>query len=85
MGEKTKTPITQQEWRNLHPGNGIKDANGHLWTVTAGDFIGGNPDVLFAYRSGHGEEELKWEEGQIIFDDRIIAEEFNHPSVEIVA
>ena len=84
MNEKIKTPITQQEWRNLHPGSGIKDANGRIWTVTAGDYTGGNPDVLFAYCPGHGEEELQWQDEQIINDTQEVVIELNHHSVEIV-
>lgn len=79
-----KTPITQEEWRNLKPGDGIKDKLERKWEIIRRDPMG-NPDRLFARCPGHDVERLDWNGGQILDEEWAIIIELNDPSVTIVA
>ncbi|MDP1813334.1 MAG: hypothetical protein Q8K92_02690 [Leadbetterella sp.] len=83
MSDEHRTPITQEEWRGLQKGKGIKDAHGRVWEVIGKD--SGNPDLLTARCPGHPADDLIWHESQILEKDEwAVIIELNHSSVTIV-
>lgn len=82
--KEMQTPIKQGAWRNIKPGNGIKDSTGRIWKVTQRD-PAGDPDVLFAVCPGHHEDRLLWCDNQLLDEEYAIVMELNSPSVAVVA
>ena len=82
---RMETPITWEAWKNLKPGDGIKDAYGHRWTVTWKDPTR-NLDRLYATRPGEqGENRLEWHKHQIVDENREIVRALNNLSVYILS
>lgn len=83
MSEKCFTPITQDAWRGLEKGNGIKDAHGRIWEVVRRSTT--NQDLLYARCPGHDVDDLIWHNSQILEEGEwAVILELNHPSVSIV-
>lgn len=81
--EEMKTPITQEQWRALKPGDGIRDVHGCIWRVTQRD-PAHDPDRLFARCPGHDLDRLDWVDGQILKEEWAVIIELNQPGVMIV-
>jgi hypothetical protein len=80
--EKMATPITQEQWQALEPGDRLKDKHDRLWEVIQRD--PGNNNRLLAKCPGHITDRLDWHDGQILDEEWAIIVELNHPSVTIV-